>query len=276
YRTLPLYYLVLLLKILIFGNPYGYKIIVYFLFLQANFIGIDFFSVSWSLVVEEWFYIFLPLAAFMFFSKGIQPRKFIVFLLAIIAFFFLARFFWNYYHKGVIIYQFDCLLLGVLIALMKIYYRTLYLRLNSILLFLSGLAGIIFLTFLLGDMHIITVYDTFFRVTWYFMISICIAIIIPFIEQSAFLNISLKKIKPLYFFFSWTSILTYSIYLLHADVYRLHLNVPEYVNVFLQVILLYGLSFIVYAFYEHPMMSLREQLSFGQYWRTIKKFSFRL
>jgi peptidoglycan/LPS O-acetylase OafA/YrhL len=270
YRTLPLYYLILILKILIYGNPYGWKMIVYFLFLQANFVGIDFFAVSWSLVVEEWFYLFLPIATFMFFARGIDPKRFVMFLFGCILFFLSARFFWNYFHKGIIIYQFDCLLLGVLLALFKLHYQSFYLKLNSLILFLSGVAGIVFFTIILGDIANVPVFDPFHRVIWYFLISICIAFIIPYAEQSVFINQSIKNIRPLYTFFTWTSILTYSIYLIHAEVFTMRFDIPEFFNVVLQALVLYSISFLLYSLYEHPMMSLRERFSVQQYINSAK------
>ncbi len=270
YRTLPLYYLVLLIKICFYGNPYGWKMIAYFLFLQANFIGIEFFPVSWSLVVEEWFYLFVPIATFIFFAKGIDPNKFMLFLFGFILFFLSARFFWNYLHKGIIIYQFDCLLLGVLLALLKLHFNSAYLKLNSLPLFLFGVVGIVIFTFILGDIGYVPVFDPFHRVIWYFLISICILCIIPFAELSIFINERIKRIKHLYIFFTWTSILTYSIYLIHPEVYSLHFEIPEIFNIAIQVLVLYSVSYVIYSLYEHPMMSLRENFSFQQYVRSIK------
>jgi peptidoglycan/LPS O-acetylase OafA/YrhL len=58
-RTIPVYYLVLFLKFVL-APAIGINIIWYFLFLQNNIYGIDFFGVSWSLVIEEWFYLLIP------------------------------------------------------------------------------------------------------------------------------------------------------------------------------------------------------------------------
>jgi peptidoglycan/LPS O-acetylase OafA/YrhL len=277
YRTLPLYYLVLIFKIIIYGNPFGWKMIVYFLFLQANIIGISFFGVSWSLVVEEWFYIFLPIAVFIFFRRGIEFKNFFLFLCSFIFLFLLARFFWNYLHKGVIIYQFDCLLLGVLLSLIKICKLDLYKKLNSFFVFSLGFIGLIGLTLLLGKFDNISMYNTFYKVVWYFFVSFCVFLLIPFVEQSTVLNIKLRKVKPVYQFFTWTSILTYSIYLLHMEVLNIPMNyVPSFLILTIQIIVLYLVCFLVYAFFEHPALSLREQLSVKQYMNAIKSFTFKI
>lgn len=270
YRTLPLYYLILVIKILIYGNPYGWKIIVYFLFLQANFVGIDFFPVSWSLVVEEWFYLFLPVVIFIFFAKGIDPKKFMFFLFGFILLFVSARFFWNYFQKGMIIYQFDCLMLGVLLALLKLHFKNIYLKLNSFLLFILGLSGIVVLTFVFGDIRQVPLFDPFHRVIWYFLISICIVCIIPYAEMSTFINYRMKNNKLLYTYFTWTSILTYSIYLIHSEVYSIRFEIPEIYNMGMQIFVLYFVSYIIYILYEHPIMSLRDKFSIQQYIKSVK------
>ena len=277
YRTLPLYYLVLIFKILFYGNPYGWKIIVYFLFLQANIVGINFLGVSWSLVIEEWFYIFLPITTFLFFRKGIDFKKFTLYIFSFIFIFLLTRFLWNFFHKGVIIYQFDCLLLGVLIASIKIFYPKIYIKLNSSLLFLIGVFLMSILVINLGEMKNIYIYDTYRKVIWYFLISISIALIIPFIEQSSFLNTKIKTIRPLFYFYTWTSILTYSIYLIHMFVFEINFNnYPLGINICFQILILYAICFLVYALFEHPMLNLREKLSLKQYVNTIKSFTFKI
>lgn len=273
YRTLPLYYLILLLKILFFGNPYGWKMIVYFFFLQANFIGIDFFPVSWSLVVEEWFYIFLPLSTLVFFNRGIKANRFGVFLFSWIIFFFLVRFFWNYFEKGLILYQFDCLLLGVLAALCKLNHNKLYQSLNSPGLLIFSILGLLFMVSIFGDISTVPIFSPFYRVSWYFITSLLIMMAIPYVEQSIFVNQKLAKIKGLNLFFKWTSILTYAMYLIHAEVYMIHFPVPELINFMVQVVVLYGLSLLIYVLYEHPMMSLRDNFSLTQYVNAVKTFN---
>ncbi|WP_317898620.1 acyltransferase family protein [Aurantibacillus circumpalustris] len=270
YRTLPLYYLILVLKILFYSNPFGWKMIVYFFFLQANFVGISFFSVSWSLVVEEWFYIFLPLATFLFFRNGIEKKKFLYFLLTIIILFFCARFMWNYFEKGIILYQFDCMLIGVFLALLKLKFNYLYLKLNSLPLFVVGLCAVVLLTFSLGDIKLVPLFDVFYRVVWVFLLSVSITFIVPFVEQSEFVNIKLKQFKFLYLPITWTSILTYSIYLIHMEVYRFIYLSNQLAGFMLCLSVIYLCSFIIYYFYEHPMMMLREEFSFRQYKKSIQ------
>ena len=72
FRTLPNYFLILLLLILLSSFSRGYlpdSISKYFYFFQ-NF-GNEhpaFFPEAWSLSVEEWFYLLMPLCLFLFLS----------------------------------------------------------------------------------------------------------------------------------------------------------------------------------------------------------------
>ena len=276
FRTLPLYYLVLVARLLLFGNPYGWKIIVYFFFLQANLVGISFFGVSWSLVVEEWFYLLLPLGALVMLGKKGSSKGWLRYMILGIVVVFALRFSWNYLHKGVILYQFDCLFLGVLVAWLKVYKTNVYTSLNKAWLFLLGVAGMGFFLRLLGKWEDIGLYDTFFRVVWHFLVSICVCVIIPFMEQSQWINQSIRQIKPLYYLLTWISVLTYSLYLIHMDVFHLVWDVSPLMNLLLQTGLLFSICFTVYALFEHPAMTLRNELSLNRYLRSIKEFSFKI
>ena len=64
YRTIPLYILSLLLTSIILGKLFSIDFLKYLLFIQNLFflsISNEYFSIAWSLSVEEWFYIIFPL-----------------------------------------------------------------------------------------------------------------------------------------------------------------------------------------------------------------------
>jgi len=90
-RTIPNYYIVLLFLLLMVpfnkiawvGNPFGQHVVIkYFLFIQNfHFPIINFFPESWSLTIEEWFYLIVP--SFIFIFVGIfkiAPKKAIFFV----------------------------------------------------------------------------------------------------------------------------------------------------------------------------------------------------
>ena len=72
FRTLPNYYFILLVNIIVYwiwsGGQLQSNIWKYFLFLQ-NLTYLDsyrFFGESWSLTIEEWFYLSFPLVCWVF------------------------------------------------------------------------------------------------------------------------------------------------------------------------------------------------------------------
>jgi len=277
FRILPLYYFLLTLKILFYGNPFGWKIIVYYLFLQANILGVGFWGITWSLVVEEWFYLLLPISMLVFFKNGIKKHNLLVFLILGIFSCLILRFCWNYFGCGNIVYQFDCLLLGVFLAYLKIFFFQAYSKLSSILFFIIGVIGVASFTVILGDISSVDLFDSFYRVIWYFLISIFISFIIPFVEQSNFINYTLKGVGALYYFFTWTSILTYSIYLVHTEIFRIYFeNISDTFLVCIHFFILYLVCFCIYFLFEHPMLNLRDDFSIRNFIGTIKKSSFRL
>ena len=83
YRTIPLYVLSLILTSIILNKIFTVDFIKYLFFVQ-NFIKIivevDYFSISWSLSVEEWFYIIFPLFLILLskFLKNINEKKIII------------------------------------------------------------------------------------------------------------------------------------------------------------------------------------------------------
>lgn len=144
FRTLPNYYLVLVLNIIVvyFGfinedfSQFNWR---FFLFLQnfsQPFMG--FFWESWSLSIEEWFYLLFPviLAVIYFSLNAFKINKKIIFLIAILLFLFipfLLRFFIASKFEldkfwlevkifKVVIYRLDGIALGLLAAFIKYWY----------------------------------------------------------------------------------------------------------------------------------------------------------
>lgn len=270
FRTLPLYYFILSLRIFFTHNPLGWKVIVYYFFLQANFVGVKFFSISWSLVVEEWFYIFLPLGVFLFLAKGFGKKEFILFLIFFIFFFFISRFAWNYSRNGIIIYQFDCLLVGVLLAAIKVFWTNLYQKLDNAYLFFLGTVVIVILVLSLGNLREVSTFSVYHRVIWSLLISLTFALILPFLEQSFWVNRVLVKRKYLRKTVTLLSVLTYSIYLIHLDIFQTVFFESKWFNALAQSLLLLFFAILAFIFVEYPCMSLRDNFSWSQYKKSIR------
>lgn len=266
FRTLPLYYLVIILKFFFFDSSLGYKIIAYLFFLQNNFVGISFLGVSWSLVIEEWFYLLLPIAFFVFFKNGFNKQKFSFFLIGSILMVILLRCSWVLYTnrpfdaiRSNFIFRFDSLLIGVLLSNIKLYFQKTYTQLCNLFYFVLGLLLMIILIYKLGNTHNLNLHP-FYRTIWFAFFSLSIALTIPFFESSNFIK-DVSKVKILFVFFTWTSILTYSIYLLHMFVFNISIPfLVGYWKLVAQLVLLYSISFLIFILYEHPMTKLRDKI----------------
>ena len=271
FRTLPMYYLILLFKFIL-DHSLGYKAIVYLFFLQNNFVGITLFPISWSLVIEEWFYLTLPIFIFFVFRKGFTKTKFSWFLIAIIIGELLLRTGWVLYSnrnyeaiRGNFPFRFDSLVFGVLLAHIKLNYKEVYQKLTSFLVFLPATVVVLALSIALGKLGGYNSYANsvvWTRTIWFTLTSMSIVFTIPFFERNTFVN-GLAKYKILFLFFTWTSIFTYGIYLIHFDVF--HIPLPDVIinNVFFKTIVQYAMVYAIaatlYFTFESRMTKLRDR-----------------
>lgn len=276
FRTLPMYYLVLLFTFIAIDNSFGWKVLVYFFFLQNNFVGITLMPVSWSLVIEEWFYITLPILFFVFFRKGIQYNKLLLFLISFIVAELIMRIVWVYYSNrpweaivGNFPFRLDSLAIGVLLSALKLNQSKIYQMLSKPLVFILAFPLFAFLQMSIGYTNSNNTTNSLYwtRTIFFSLQSFLIACMIPFIESNKVLN-SLPANNKLLFCFTWISILSYGIYLIHSPVYDFvnensffkPMGVSKIVLANLFVILL---SFLLYNFYEKPMTNLRDKIKWN-------------
>jgi peptidoglycan/LPS O-acetylase OafA/YrhL len=230
FRTLPLYYAVLLIKFIFIDHSVGGNIIYYFLFLQNNFYGISFLGVSWTLVLEEWFYLLMPVLFFIFFSKGIRPRAFYFFVAAFVLLSLAARFVYAMYFNrpftavnGNFPFRFDSFLIGVCLAAIKVFHERIYKAMSQWQFFLVVLAAFSAVLYFFRQNYGVSYveqHNLFMRTTWFSCISIVLTLFLPFLcEQPLLKNLSYKN--PVVFVITWASLLSYPAYLIHMDIFRL-------------------------------------------------------
>jgi peptidoglycan/LPS O-acetylase OafA/YrhL len=139
-RTLPAYYAVLCFSIIYlsltsdtFEVPFSY-----FIFIQNYQFPLTFFTISWSLCVEEQFYLFI--APFLLFSQKLNKHIrlcLIIFLLVLPSIF---RYLELYSHPDETHVAWDCCIMGVLLAFLKHNYQNFWAnltKLNSKMVYLS-------------------------------------------------------------------------------------------------------------------------------------------
>jgi len=272
FRTLPNYYLVLLINVVLvctglIDAETKYISIKYFLFIQNFFTPLfGFFWESWSITIEEWFYLLFPatiVTGFLVLKRG-SVKQFI--LLATILFMtipFLLRCI-NLHHedlwiglrsKGIVIYKLDAIAFGILGAWIKYYYRQYWYRYKNILFFA---AFVLLYVYMYVDK---SNYQTLCRVFNNSLNSLFILMFFPFMD-------SIKQGKGRFSkAVTHISVISYSMYLLNLAVicqvitshFMRRSLLSSFAFYFLYWVLVIALSTLLYKYYEKPMTNLREK-----------------
>ncbi|MEV5027353.1 acyltransferase family protein [Paenibacillus sp. LPE1-1-1.1] len=280
FRTLPSYFLVLSLLVIIgalVGTPYYFQ---HFLFIQNfNYSQMSFFAVSWSLSIEEWFYLFIAVFIYLLSKRDEKYRRILFFSLCAFVIFgsIGVKFFYTYnydplWDAGIrkqIFLRMDSLMFGVLLAGIKYYFKTFYARINSFYLFL-----LFFLSIVIINIYYIFALDSgreainnsiISRTVFFDFISLTFMFFIWLLDKSNIVNqIKNKYIQKAITFLAITS---YSVYLIHYDIFRLFNNMTTSVSsytlmiliVLFTLLLVYILALLMFLYWEKPIMNWRER-----------------
>ncbi|QJW88779.1 acyltransferase [Spirosoma taeanense] len=302
FRTLPNYYLVLtgliafaLLRAWRSGLhhtlPEKGTLIQYFFFLQnfAHYVP-DFFPETWSLAIEEWSYITLPLLLWVMHSllSARWPHQRIVLatILTIILGTNLYRFITAIQipisagelgYRGIVLTRLDAISYGVLAAYVKQYYprewasELLRRRLLTAGLLLTLIAAFSASIVILKFYYEAGVYPAyvFYKRTFYFpFIGLSMALLLPYMDgwrtaTSGWSQFGIARA------ITHVSLISYSMYLLNLT--PIMINVVEripttslltgWLKVGLFWALVLVLSTLLFKFFEKPVTELRERLS---------------
>lgn len=272
FRTLPNYYLFLLLNIILiaFGlipgqiNKY---LITYPFFLQNFNKPYDFlFWESWSLSLEEWFYLLFPLLLYLILILRLKFSKKTLLLCVIILFLvgslILRLTFYDedldrdLFFRKLVLMRLDASIYGVLIAFLLQFYPHLFRsKFVNRLLFVIGIVGFFYFNRLEDN--------DFFRKTIFFNLQgLVVMLWIPFLSSWNSTSKFSRWITQL-------SLISFVIYLTHLPLLHILDKIMPPVND-VQLFLVYLgywliniiLGHLIFTFFERPIMLNRERISF--------------
>lgn len=281
FRTLPNYYLVLVLNLLLIiltGEYLPKDFYLYFFFLQNfSFPHPDFFTEAWSLSVEEYAYLVLPLFMFIILNGLVKKGKkvFLISTLSVIALLLVFKIHyycsseiesykdWTTSFRKVVIYRMDSIYMGFLLvyviwefhSFFKKHKRS-FIGLSVLIFFMLHLA--IYWFGFMPDNSLV-----FYVFVYLNAIVISCAGSFPF-----FIEMNTSKYGFVNRFFYYLSTRSYSIYLVNYSLVLLTLqkfikiNIYGFNSVFLLIfylIMTLLLSEILYSYFEKPILDYRNK-----------------
>lgn len=282
-RTLPNYYFMLFLLVLL-GLIYKEDLTLIsvhrFFFFGQNLWqppSLWFFPESWSLAVEEWFYLLFPLLAFVFAKLLKLPPKTILLLvmLMFISGCFMVRWYrfmhatevtipiWDAYFRKQVVTQLDGIMFGVLGAYLAIFHAQHWKKYAKLLF---GIGCLLFLTHKYVLFKIIPLTKLFGTVFSFPMVSVAVLMMLPLLSQwnpkGGFMVRQITRV----------SLISYSLYLVHLSLVQTwilpalpfpenhqHLSYLSFLKYALYWCLSLGLALLQYRYIEQPGMLLREK-----------------
>jgi peptidoglycan/LPS O-acetylase OafA/YrhL len=286
FRTLPNYYLMLIgyallyyvgTKQIIFDDLFGLSFLIFLQNFTSEMTN-KFYGVSWSLAVEEWFYLLFPLFLYVF--QFLFKKKTTSFFVVIVTFVLVPLLIkmtlavnnydvaWDAGYRKIVPLRLDAIGIGVLMAFIK-YYNPSFWNNKKTLLFSFGLITFALLMVVFYYLFVIN-YDFpnerqlsspgFFMNTLFFtFMSFSLAAMLPFIH-----GIEVRNSKNyVYRSINIISLTSYSIYLSHPFYivlvqvfFKQKSSIIQFIAIW--VITIIG-SYFQYRFFEVKFTALRDK-----------------
>lgn len=282
FRTLPNYYLfVLILAVLskLYINGFPLRAIIPFLFFCQNLFHTSdsFFGESWSLSVEEWFYLSIPLLLFMcvnLFKFGFKKSLLIISVFLLLFSTFLRYYMYSNGHlqgmidyRRVVVMRIDNLMYGVIGAYISFYYQNFWIR-HRYKFFITGM--LLLLMWKICSYIYPNIESFYYSNIFYPLFCTAVLCLLPLMSQY-----SLKKYNVIAIVITYISLISYSLYLIHYSLIKKlmidHIfssffagdSLGSYIlkNTFYWMASLLG-ALLLYKYFEIPTMKLRDLIKF--------------
>jgi len=271
YRTLPLYFLMVFILFLL-GKQFHWTNL--FFLQNFNEVGISFFPVSWSLSVEEWFYLTVPfilLVIFAFIKVKNKGLLFIIITTLLLLLFNAIRAYevivnnptWDYGVRKQIYLRLDSILTGVLVAGINVYFKKFYDSIKASYLYLISISGLFacvyYYVFELDAGKEIINSSFFGRSLLFSFVSLFFGLLIAALEKTDFSNYKFTKLV------TFLSVTSYAVYLVHHELFMYASRFNDrsvlwsWFLLALTLILSYIISFVLHKYFEKPIMDLRDK-----------------
>jgi peptidoglycan/LPS O-acetylase OafA/YrhL len=280
FRTVPNYFLVLFILMLLsylfnggFTFSAGYE---YFLFAQNLFTPHPiWFPEAWSLSVEEWFYLLIPIIVFSLVGmcKVVTSKAVLwtsILILILMTSIRIYRYIqtpvdnfddWDLVFRRQVLTRLDSLMFGVIGAYIYFYHKKAWLKYKNSL-FILGV--FLFLLIKYMERYNINGLGLYTCVFSFSLTSFATLILLPFLTELKSGNGMVYKLM------TYISLISYSMYLLHFSVIQKWIIVnmdftqlPVYVGIATKYLLYWIItilsSILLFKYFETPVMKLRER-----------------
>ncbi|HMT97015.1 MAG TPA: acyltransferase [Ferruginibacter sp.] len=279
FRTLPNYFLMLIVYVLLevmMGGTLKSYYFLFVVFLQNTFHPHPtFFGPAWSLSIEEWFYLLFPLllATAILWLKLRGQRLFVFAVSLVIALCLLCRIVlaltanpeWLIGFRTIMPLRLDSIAFGVGFALLK-YFHPAFFTKYRFHFFVLGLAGTIVSLFIFYFDYLqhFGMKGGFFLKTFFFSFySLFAAMLLPLCD-----SIKTSSNRIWHKIITHISLISYSLYLVH---WAFVLLVNKYAAGFSsweRILMVWVASIVTatlqYKYFERPMTNMRDKFSFGK------------